>query len=47
MPQSLANILLHIVFSTKHRPPFLKSKEIREQLNAYMVGTLRNHECPR
>ncbi len=45
MPQSLANVLLHIVFSTKHCQPFLKSKEIREQLNAYMVGTLRNHEC--
>ena len=46
MPQSLANVLLHIVFSTKHRQPFLKSEEIREELNAYMVGTLRNLECP-
>jgi REP element-mobilizing transposase RayT len=46
MSQSLANVLLHIVFSTKNRAPFLKSKDIREQLNAYMVGTLQNIECP-
>jgi REP element-mobilizing transposase RayT len=46
MPQSLANVLLHIVFSTKNRAPFLKSKEIHEDLNAYMVGTLKNIECP-
>ena len=46
MPQSLANVLLHIVFSTKHRTPFLKSKAIREELNAYMVGTLRKIDCP-
>lgn len=46
MPQSLANVLLHIVFSTKNRAPFLKSKELREELQAYMVGTLNNIECP-
>ncbi|HEY3967663.1 MAG TPA: transposase [Planctomycetaceae bacterium] len=46
MPQSLANVLLHIVFSTKNRAPFLKSKDLRESLNAYMVGTLQNIECP-
>jgi REP element-mobilizing transposase RayT len=46
MSQSLANVLLHIVFSTKHRQPFLKSHDIREQLNAYMVGTLQNQERP-
>ncbi|MBI5757051.1 MAG: transposase [Planctomycetales bacterium] len=46
MPQSLANVLLHIIFSTKHRVPYLKTKELREAMNAYMVGTLRNLECP-
>lgn len=46
MPQSLANVLLHVVFSTKHRAPFLKTPEIRHELNGYMVGTLRNIECP-
>ena len=46
MPQSLANVLLHIVFSTKNRVPFLQDPKIRENLNAYMVGTLNAIECP-
>ncbi len=46
MPQSLSNVLLHIVFSTKNRAPFLKSKDLREELHGYMVGTLNNIECP-
>ncbi len=46
MPQSLANVLLHVVFSTKNRAPFLQSPTIREQMNAYMVGTLAAIECP-
>ena len=32
MPQSLVQIYVHIIFSTKHRKPFLKDNEIREQL---------------
>jgi putative transposase len=46
MSQSLANVLLHIVFSTKNRATFLKSSEVRDGLNAYMVGTLRQIDCP-
>jgi REP element-mobilizing transposase RayT len=46
MPQSLANVLLHVVFSTKNRAPFLKSHELREELQGYMVGTLSEIECP-
>ena len=46
MPQSLANVLLHIVFSTKNRAPFLQDPRIREEMNAYMVGTLAAIECP-
>ena len=46
MPQSLANVLLHIVFSTKNRVPFLKDKGMREELEAYLVGTLQAIECP-
>lgn len=43
MPQSLARILTHIVFSTKHRKAWL-SDEIREELHAYMGGILgMNH----
>jgi hypothetical protein len=46
MPQSLANVLLHIVFSTKNRAPFLQDPGIREEMNGYMVGTLKAIECP-
>lgn len=45
MPQSLADVLIHLVFSTKNRVPFLKSPEVREHLNAYMVGALANLDC--
>ena len=40
MPQSLANILIHLIFSTKERYPFL-TPEIRPQLHAY-AGTVLN-----
>lgn len=45
MPQSLANVLLHIVFSTKHRQPFLRPPELRRVMEGYLVGTLKNLEC--
>jgi hypothetical protein len=32
MPQSLAKVLVHVVFSTKDRRPFLRDKAIREEL---------------
>lgn len=44
VPQSLANVLIHIVFSTKLRAPML-SKEIRQELHSYMVGIARNNGC--
>jgi hypothetical protein len=34
MPQSLAQIYLHIVFSTKNRTPFLKERQLRDNLHA-------------
>lgn len=46
MPQSLANVFLHVVFSTKNRAPFLKSGDLRDELHGYMVGTLQAIECP-
>src|ERR1700693_6191620 len=45
MPQSLARIILHIVFSTKNRVPFLKDNEQRSQLHAYLAGILQNIAC--
>jgi putative transposase len=45
MPQSLARIVVHVVFSTKHRVPFLKSPELRARLHAYMAGVLQSIGC--
>ena len=45
MPQSLANILVHTVFSTKGRRPFLREKPLREELHRYLGGILTNLEC--
>ncbi|MGH9427044.1 MAG: IS200/IS605 family transposase [Terriglobia bacterium] len=45
MSQSLANILVHLIFSTKHREPWIHD-EIRSPLNAYVVGILANHQSP-
>ena len=46
MPQSLANILLHIVFSTKGRTPFLADPAVRVEMNSYLAGALRNLGSP-
>jgi len=43
MPQSLSQVLLHVVFSTKYRHPWLKPS-IRGKLHAYMAGTVRQLE---
>ncbi len=45
MPQSLAKILVHAVFSTKDRRPFLRDKNMREELHRYIGGILNQHEC--
>ena len=45
MPQSLAKILVHTVFSTKDRRPFLCDKPLREELHRYLGGILANHDC--
>jgi len=41
MPQSLSNILLHVVFSTRNRQPFITS-EVRPRLHAYLATVVRN-----
>ena len=37
MVQSVANILVHIIFSTKNRQPMI-SQEIMQELHSYMAG---------
>ncbi len=46
MPQSLAQIYVHLVFSTKNRQPFLKDNAFRERVHAYLVGICDNLDCP-
>ncbi|EMI27391.1 transposase [Rhodopirellula europaea] len=43
MPQSLARVYLHIVFSTKGRIPWLKDATLRSELYAYMATVLRDN----
>lgn len=43
MPQSFANNYVHIVFSTKHRQPFLHD-DIRDRMFAYMGGICNQFE---
>lgn len=43
MPQSLAQILVHLVFSTKNRETFL-TDNIRDDLHAYIGGIVANQK---
>ena len=45
MSQSLAKNLIHLVFGTKHRKPWIK-QELRSDLFAYQASILRNWESP-
>ena len=45
MPQSLSHLIVHAVFSTKDRRPFLHSEEIRIETFAYMGGILKSLQC--
>ena len=45
MAQSLAKILLHLVFSTKERRPFLRDKLLREEMHRYLGGILAHLDC--
>ena len=45
MPQSLAKILIHTVFSTKDRRPYLHDRALRDEMHAYLGGILSNLGC--
>jgi putative transposase len=45
MPQSLARILVHTVFSTKERRPWLREAALRQELHGYLGGILKNLDC--
>ena len=46
MPQSLSQIYLHVVFSTKNRARYLQNKELRIKVHAYLAGIYKNLESP-
>lgn len=46
MSQSLIKVYVHIVFSTKHRKPFLRDDDFRERTHRYLAGACRNLHCP-
>ncbi len=45
MPQSLARLHVHVVFSTKHRTPWL-ADAVRDSLHRYMGAVLADIGCP-
>ena len=46
MPQSLSNVLVHVIYSTKNREPFLSDVSLRRELEPYLVGSLEGIACP-
>ncbi len=46
MPQSLAKVYLHLVFSTKGRAPFLANRDLRQETHAYLAGACRQLGSP-
>jgi REP element-mobilizing transposase RayT len=45
MPQSFSSILVHLVFSTKNREPFI-TPAIETELHPYMATIFREHNSP-
>src|SRR5260221_13744599 len=46
MGQSLSQIYLHLVFSTKDRRPFLKDKSVRDKMHKYLTGICKKQNSP-
>ncbi len=46
MPQSLAQIYVHLVFSTKERQPLLLDGAFRKQTHAYLAGICQRQDSP-
>lgn len=45
MPQSLSRVLIHTVFSTQDRAPFLANQELRDETHAYLGGIVKKLDC--
>jgi len=46
MPQSLARISMHLIFSTKDRRRVFRLAKMRDGVAAYITGILKNQDCP-
>jgi REP element-mobilizing transposase RayT len=46
MPQSLSNVLVHIIFSTKERHPFLADPDLRRATHKYLAEVSTQLHCP-
>ncbi len=46
MPQSLSKIAIHLIFSTKNRQRVLVYPDLRNELEAYIIGILCNLKSP-
>ena len=45
MPQSLSNVLLHLLYSTKNREKYLTDTRLRNELYAYTSSALSSMGC--
>jgi len=43
MPQSLTNLLVHVVFSTLERQPFLSNPTLLEEMHRYLGGIVKEN----
>ena len=46
MPQSLSNVLVHIVFSTEERRPFLLNTKLRAAMHQHLAAVSSQLRCP-
>jgi REP element-mobilizing transposase RayT len=46
MSQSVAQVYLHIVFSTKHRVPYLQERGVREEMHRYLATVCQSLGFP-
>jgi REP element-mobilizing transposase RayT len=45
MPQSLASVLIHLIFSTKHREPYI-TRAVESELHKYLATVFRECDSP-
>jgi putative transposase len=46
VPQSLTNLLTHLIFSTKNRETLLAGKDLQQSAHAYLAAVLKDQKCP-